>query len=106
MTVGGERRSGDVGVVIGRCRSCSCRRSLVTCTSTVPVPAGAVAVIVVALSTVNVVAAAGPKFTAVAPAKFVPVTVTVVPPVSGPEAGLTPVTVGRGRWRRRSGDRT
>ena len=35
-----------------------------------------------------------PKSTAVAPVKLVPVIVTVVPPVLGPEVGLTPVTVG------------
>ena len=38
-----------------------------------------------------------PKFTAVAPVSPVPVTVTVVPPVLGPEVGLTPVTVGTRR---------
>ena len=48
---------------------------------------------VVALLTVNV-AALAPKFTAVAPVKFVPVIVTKVP--FGPEVGLTPVTVGAG----------
>ena len=35
-----------------------------------------------------------PKFTAVAPVKFVPVIVTEVPPTVDPEEGLTPVTVG------------
>ena len=39
---------------------------------------------------------AAPKLTAVAPVKPVPVTVTDVPPVLGPEVGLTPVTVGAG----------
>ena len=35
-----------------------------------------------------------PKVTADAPVKPVPVMVTVVPPVAGPVAGLTDVTVG------------
>ena len=35
-----------------------------------------------------------PKLTALAPVKSVPVMVTAVPPVVGPELGLTPVTVG------------
>src|SRR5690348_9933938 len=70
----------------------------VTVTSTGPVvPAGAVAVIWVLLVAVNVVAGfAVPKLTAVAPPKPVPVIVTDVPPVAGPEVGLTPVTVGAG----------
>jgi hypothetical protein len=67
---------------------------VVTVTSTVPVlPAGAVAVIEVALVTVKV-AAVAPKLTAVAPVKFIPVTVTEVPPAVGPEDGLTPLTAG------------
>jgi hypothetical protein len=66
---------------------------VVTVTSTVPVPAGAVAVIWVAEFTAYV-AAVAPKRTAVAPLNPVPVMVTVVPPASGPEVGLTPVTVG------------
>ena len=37
-----------------------------------------------------------PKWTAVAPVKLVPVTVTEVPPAVGPLEGLTPVTVGPG----------
>jgi hypothetical protein len=66
-----------------------------TVTSTVPAePAGAVAVIEVALTTVKVVAAAVPNFTAVVPVKLVPVMVTEVPPVVDPEVGLTAVTVG------------
>jgi hypothetical protein len=56
-------------------------------------PTGEVAVICVALLTVNV-ADAVPNFTAVAPVKLVPVTVTEVPPAVGPLVGLTPVTVG------------
>jgi hypothetical protein len=51
-------------------------------------------VIVVALSTVTFVAAVLPNVTAVAPVKFEPVIVTLVPPEAGPELGLTPVTVG------------
>jgi hypothetical protein len=62
--------------------------------STVPAElAGAVAVIEVALFTVKL-AELDPKFTAVAPVKFVPVSVTLVPPVVDPLAGLTPLIVG------------
>jgi hypothetical protein len=58
---------------------------VVTLMSTVPTaPAGDVAVIWVALLTVKVVALFTPNFTAVVPMKFVPVIVTVVPPVVGP----------------------
>lgn len=69
---------------------------VVTVTSTAPtlVAAGAVAVIEVSLFTVNDDAATGPKSTAVAPVNPLPVTVTVVPPASGPLDGLTPVTTG------------
>jgi hypothetical protein len=41
-------------------------------------------------------AALDPKSTAVAPVKFVPVTVTEVPPAVEPVLGLTEVTVGAG----------
>jgi hypothetical protein len=44
------------------------------------------------------VAAVVPKFTALAPVKFVPVTVTVVVPALGPDVGLTPVTLGAGMY--------
>jgi hypothetical protein len=66
---------------------------VVTVTSTVPLPAGEVAEIEVAELTVK---AAGtvPKFTAVAPVKFVPVIVTLVPPAAGPLFGEIDVTVG------------
>ena len=68
---------------------------VVTVTSTEPVdPAGLVAVMMVALTTVTLVAAMLPKLTAVAPVKFVPVIVTLVPPAADPLAGLTVVTVG------------
>ena len=69
---------------------------VVTRTSTVPVPAGDVAVIWVAELTVKPVAGVAPKLTAVAPVKFVPVIVTDVPPVAGPEVGEIDVTVGDG----------
>src|ERR1700733_2370043 len=63
--------------------------------STVPAAAaGEVAVIVVALLTLKAVALVEPNCTAVAPVRFVPVIVTVVPPAAGPDVGLTPVTVG------------
>jgi hypothetical protein len=51
-------------------------------------------VIDVAEFTVKLVAAVVPNFTALAPVKFVPVMVTDVPPVGGPELGVTAVTVG------------
>ena len=69
---------------------------VVTVTSTVPaLPAGDTAVICVALFTVKLVAAVAPNFTAVAPLRFVPVIVTLVPPASGPALGEIPVIVGR-----------
>ena len=81
---------------------------VVTVTSTVlPMElamVGEVAVIVVAETTVTPVAAALPKWTAVAPVKLDPVIVTAVPPgvvaeavlevTEGPEAGVTAVTAG------------
>ena len=57
-------------------------------------PAGETAVIWVADTTVKLVAATVAKATAVAPVKPVPVMVTVVPPATGPEAGLRAVTFG------------
>ena len=68
---------------------------VVTVTSTVPsVPAGAVAVMEVGPFTVKFAAAVVLNFTALAPVKPVPVMVTDVPPVLGPEVGLTEVTAG------------
>ena len=69
--------------------------AVVTVISTVPaLSAGAVAVMLVALVTVKLGAFVVPKLTAVALVKPVPVIVTLVPPALGPDAGLTPVTVG------------
>ena len=68
----------------------------VTVTSAIPTaPAGAVAVMEVELTTVTPVALVPPNLTA-APVvvKFVPLMVTTVPPVVGPELGDTPTTVG------------
>ena len=71
---------------------------VVTVTSTAPATwAGDMAEIEVALVTENV-AAVVPKETFVAPVKFVPVIVTLVPPLVNPLAGLIPVTVGAGTW--------
>jgi len=64
---------------------------VVTLIGPVIAPAGTVVVIVVALTTVNV-AAVPPKVTAVAPVKFFPLIVTVVP--TGPEVGVNEVMVG------------
>lgn len=69
---------------------------VVTVTSTVPVPGGEIAVIWPELSTLTLVPAFGPKPTTVAPVKFLPVIVTLVPPPVGPDAGFTPVTAGIG----------
>ena len=70
---------------------------VVTVTSTFPLcAAGETAVIDTAVSTVNDVADADPNLTPVAPLRFVPVMVTVVPPLAGPELGLTPETAGGG----------
>ena len=66
-------------------------------TVTLPVPALAAAVtavIWVAELTVKLVGAVPAIETAEAPVRLVPVMVTVVPPVVGPDEGLTPVTDG------------
>jgi len=68
---------------------------VVTVTLTVPaLSAGEVAVIEVDELTVKPVAAVLPKSTAVAPVKFVPVIVTLVPPDVLPALGETFDTVG------------
>jgi hypothetical protein len=67
----------------------------VTLTSTVPTaPVGATAVNCVSDKTVQLEANETPNLTAEALVKFVPVTVTKVPPPVGPELTLRPVTVG------------
>ena len=60
----------------------------------VDLPDGVVAVTVVSLPTDTLVAAVPPIFTPVAPVRFVPVMVTLVPPAIGPPLGLILVTVG------------
>jgi hypothetical protein len=68
---------------------------VMTVTSTVPAAwGGEVAVIEVDELTVNDAAALAPNLTAVAPLRLLPLTVTVVPPATGPAAGLTPLTAG------------
>jgi hypothetical protein len=70
---------------------------VVTVTSTVAAAsAGDVIEIEVEELTMSPVPGVVPNFTTVAPVKPVPVTVTGVPPVVGPELGLTAVTVGTG----------
>src|SRR5437870_1945076 len=65
-------------------------------TSTVPAAcAGEVAVIFVAEFTMKLAAGVPPKDTAVAPVKFVPVMMTLVPPAVVPLFGLTDETAGR-----------
>ena len=67
----------------------------VTVTSTGPAPcAGEVATSSVALSTVTLAANVVPKDTVAVGAKPVPVTVTCVPPTTGPVDGLIPATEG------------
>jgi hypothetical protein len=69
---------------------------VVTVTSTAPADAaaGAVAVIDVSEFTVNELTAVAPNATALAPARLLPLIVTDVPPLSGPDDGLTPLTAG------------
>jgi hypothetical protein len=69
---------------------------VVTKTATAPVPAGDVTVIDPALLAVIVPGLPAPKLTAVAPLRFCPVILTVVPPPAGPELGLTLVLIGGG----------
>ena len=70
---------------------------VITVTSTTPAACGgATAVIDVAEFKVKDWGAMLPKRIAEAPAKFVPVIVTDVPPNPGPLLGLSPVTVGAG----------
>jgi hypothetical protein len=68
---------------------------LVTATVTAPaLPAGVLAVIVVLFTTATLVAATPPNVTVAPVAKFVPVSVTAVPPAVAPLFGLTLLTVG------------
>ena len=68
---------------------------VVTVTPTVPaVPAGVVALTWVGLTTVRLVPATVPNFTAVAPVRLVPVRVTMVPPVVVPVVGAMELTSG------------
>ena len=67
---------------------------MVTPTAPAVAAAGLTAVMDVGLLTVKLVAAVLPNDTAVAPVKPVPVIATVVPPASGPPAGLRPVMTG------------
>jgi hypothetical protein len=69
----------------------------VTTTLTPPAAcAGVTAVIVVALTTTTLVAAVPPSVTVAPARKFVPVTVTGVPPNVDPDVGETALTVGAG----------
>lgn len=66
-----------------------------TVMSTVPAdPAGETAVIELSELTVKLTAAKPPKYTAVAPVKWLPLMVTVVPPAVDPDDGLIPITAG------------
>ena len=57
-------------------------------------PAGVMQVMLVLLTTATLVAATPRMVTPVAPVKFVPVMVTLVPPADEPLAGEMAVTVG------------
>jgi hypothetical protein len=68
---------------------------VVTVMSTVPATAaGAIAMMEVSEITLNVTAAVPPNETPVAPVKALPMIVTLVPPVTGPDVGVIFVTVG------------
>jgi hypothetical protein len=68
---------------------------VVRVTSTGPIdPRGATALMETGDVTVNEDAGTVPNFTAVAPERFAPDTVTAVPPETGPEDGLTALTEG------------
>jgi len=70
---------------------------LVTVTSTAPVAwAEVMAVMVVGEDTTTLVAAVPLKLTVAPETKFVPVTVTAIPPFTDPLLGETLVTVGAG----------
>ena len=71
-------------------------KAVATDTSAVPVPAGAVAVIVVDPVTVTAVAGTPPNDTVAGETNPLPISVTVFPPASGPEAGLTELSAGFG----------
>ena len=71
--------------------------AVVTATLLAPaVPAGVLAVIDVALTTATFVAATPLTVTLVAPVKLVPEIVIDVPPLVGPDVGLTVEIVGTG----------
>ncbi|KRC90086.1 hypothetical protein ASE25_11390 [Terrabacter sp. Root85] len=68
---------------------------VVTLTVTAPAePAGLVALTCVELTTVRLVPAIVPNFTAVAPVRLLPVMVTTVPPVVGPVVGEIELATG------------
>ena len=69
--------------------------AVVTVTYAVPVPAGLSTTICVDVS-LTMLADAVPNLTAVAPARFVPVIVTWVPPAAAPDEALIEATVGAG----------
>src|SRR5438132_5815243 len=74
-----------------------CASGLATVTFTAPAAcAGVVAVIVVLLTTLTPSAALSPTRTVAPVAKLLPVIVTPVPPVVGPEDGATLPTIGAG----------
>src|SRR6478672_13779540 len=79
-------------------RNARCPSGFVTVTVTVPteLTAGVTALIEVLLTNVTLLAASDPNCTVAPETKFVPVRVTVVPPVIGPEVGDMDESVGAG----------
>src|SRR5215472_9330721 len=67
---------------------------VVTLMSTVPAPVAGLVTVICVLESVMMVAAAVPKLTPVAPARPVPVMVTLAPPAVLPPLGETPVITG------------
>ncbi len=70
--------------------------AVVTVTSTVPVPAGDVTVHTVPVPQSTAVARFGPKWTADGAPRSLPMMVTTVDPVAGPDDGRTELTTGGG----------
>ena len=66
----------------------------ITPTASAAIPGGVLQVIVVGLNTKRLVAGIPPNVTKVAPVKFVPVIVTLVPPVMLPYGGEIPIIFG------------
>ena len=69
---------------------------VVTITSTMPTTSAGDVTVIELVPSAAMVPAVDPKATSVAPARFVPMMVTAVPPALGPDLGLTEVIDGNG----------